>query len=90
MSKEPSIGFKEAQSDDTFPLESIPVGGCQAHLGPPGGFATVLNPSSHLGTATPSALLPPPRQRSPIGATPLASALPPVSTLLHPRSLILK
>jgi hypothetical protein len=40
MSKEPSIEFKEAQNDDTFPLESIPVGGCQAHPGLPGGFAT--------------------------------------------------
>ena len=29
MSKEPSIGFKEAQSNDTFPLESIPVGGAR-------------------------------------------------------------
>jgi hypothetical protein len=39
MSKEASIRFKEAQSNDTFPLESIPVGGARP-IRPPLGFAT--------------------------------------------------
>jgi hypothetical protein len=44
MSKEPSIGFKEAQSNDTFPLESIPVGGARPTPAP-----LVASPLAQVG-----------------------------------------